>query len=144
VATLFHFVDPLPMFTGFPARRHQFFRGWIKIHGLVQLGTGVQRDVVVVPRTFDADFTVDFFNVTHRQRAPHVVANRINAIKLRSSLDHRDETSIEFGVDSRPLLLEGMIVDCDLMPLVGVLRDGGKKPILESLHFQVQKGGKSS
>ena len=72
-----------------------------------------------------------------------MVANRINAIKLRSSLDHRDETSIEFGVDSRPLLLEGMIVDCDLMPLVGVLRDGGEKPILGLLHFQFSspKGG---
>ena len=71
-----------------------------------------------------------------------MVANRINAIKLRSSLDHRDETSIEFGVDSRPLLLEGMIVDCDLMPLVGVLRDGGEKPILGLLHFQVKRGAK--
>lgn len=58
-----------------------------------------------------------------------MVANRINAIKLRSSFDHRDETSIEFGVDSGPLLLERMVVGCDLMPMVGVLRDGGEKPI---------------
>lgn len=42
-------------------------------------------------------------------------------------------------MDSGPLLLEGMIVDCDLMPLVGVLRDGGEKPILGLLHFS--RGG---